>query len=106
MQQVVIDATKYLAKNVCPGGTPEYPRENGNMEVLLPDDVPSGKYSVVVRAPDPRNNLGATGAVERRQDGVPVLHVNLQLEKLAPGPYIFSFGFDSRHSYYCDMRLQ
>ena len=105
VQRVVVDTTKHLAQNMCPGGTPELPRANG-LTVMLTDDVPSGEYAVVVRAGDPRDNVGAKGVVARANDGTAVLPVNLELTKLAPGPYTFAFGTDSRHSYYCDVRLQ
>lgn len=104
-QRVVIDATKYLAQNICPGGTPELPRAKA-LTVKLPPDVPPGEYEVVVRAGDPRDNVGAKGTVERTDDETAVLRVNLDLTKLVPGPYTFAFGADSRHSYYCDIRLQ
>jgi hypothetical protein len=104
-QRVVIDLTKYLAQNLCPGVTPELPLGN-QLTVKLPDDVPPGDYVVVVRAGDPRDNVGAKGVVAREDDGTPVLRVSLDLMKLTPGPYTFSFGANSRDTYYCDIQLQ
>jgi hypothetical protein len=104
-QRVVIDLTKYLAQNLCPGGTPELPRGN-QLTVMLPDDVPLGEYVVVVRAGDPLDNVGAKGVVERADDGTPVLRVSLDLMKLTPGPYTFAFGANSRDTFYCDIQLQ
>jgi hypothetical protein len=104
VQRVVIDTTRYLAHNMCPGGTPELPRAAA-LTVKLPPDVPPGEYEVVVRAGS-RDNVGAKGIVERTDDETAVLRANLDLTKLAPGPYTFAFGTDSRHSYYCDIRLQ